>query len=77
MPVHRCEIDHNHDHDKGGATEICNLSHFCKGHHALKHPDLDERYRWTATQLPGGAIDWTSPTGATYIDEPPPRVMFV
>ncbi|MGM7678441.1 DUF222 domain-containing protein [Microbacterium sp. A94] len=76
-PVHRCEIDHNHDHAKGGATEICNLSHFCKGHHTLKHPDLDERYRWSATQLPGGAIAWTSPTGATYIDEPPPRVMFV
>lgn len=77
MPVHRCEIDHNHDHAKGGATEICNLSHFCKAHHTLKHPDLDERYRWTAVQLPGGSIAWTSPTGATYIDEPAPRVMFV
>ncbi|MBO0981570.1 HNH endonuclease signature motif containing protein, partial [Microbacterium sp. SD291] len=25
MPVHRCQIDHNHDHAKGGRTEISNL----------------------------------------------------
>ncbi|WP_160173200.1 HNH endonuclease signature motif containing protein [Microbacterium sp. CH12i] len=77
MPVHRCDIDHNHDHARGGPTALCNLSHFCRGHHTLKHPDVDDRYRWTAEQLPGGVIAWTSPSGATYIDEPQPRVMFV
>lgn len=73
----RCQIDHNHDHAKGGPTELCNLSCFCVNHHTLKHPDLLERHRWSVTQLPDGVIAWTSPMGRTYIDEPPPRVMFV
>lgn len=73
----RCQIDHNHDHAKGGRTELCNLCCFCINHHTLKHPDLRDRHRWSVTQLPGGVIAWTSPSGHTYIDEPPPRVMFV
>ncbi len=77
MPVHRCQIDHNHDHARGGHTEIGNLSHFCTRHHVFKHPDVDARYRWGARQLQGGVIEWTSPTGAVYIDKPPPRVLFV
>lgn len=76
-PVHRCDIDHNHDHAKGGATSLDNLSHVCRGHHALKHPDVDERYRWSATQLPGGVIVWSSPGGVEYADEPPKRVLFL
>lgn len=76
-PVHRCQIDHNHDHAKGGRTTIGNLSHFCPGHHVLKHPDIDERHRWTARARPDGSIRWTSPIGRTYIDRPPRRVMFV
>lgn len=77
MPVHRCDIDHNHDHAKGGRTRLDNLSHVCRGHHALKHPDVDSRHRWTARALPGGAIEWTSPLGRGYADHPPRRVMFV
>ncbi|MFT4260235.1 DUF222 domain-containing protein [Microbacterium sp.] len=77
MPVHRCQIDHNHDHAKGGRTRLDNLSAFCAGHHALKHPDIDERHRWTARQLPGGEVQWTSPLGRAYADPPPRRVMFV
>ncbi|MBT2483724.1 MULTISPECIES: HNH endonuclease signature motif containing protein [unclassified Microbacterium] len=77
MPVHRCEIDHNHDHAKGGRTSTDNLSHFCIGHHTLKHPDIHERYRWTARQLPGGDIEWISPIGRSYTDAAPRRVMFV
>ncbi|GAB3598790.1 HNH endonuclease signature motif containing protein [Microbacterium tumbae] len=73
----RCEIDHNHDHAKGGRTEIGNLSCFCTGHHTLKHPDLLDRHRWSARHLPGGVIAWISPEGSTYIDEPPRRVAFV
>lgn len=75
-PAHRCQIDHNHDHAKGGATALCNLSLFCTSHHPLKHPDVDDRDRWTAKQLDGGVILWTSPLGRTYADEPPLRVMF-
>ncbi|KJL22284.1 hypothetical protein RN51_02164 [Microbacterium oxydans] len=76
-PVHRCQIDHNHDHAKGGATSIDNLSHFCVGHHALKHPDIAEKHRWRARQTPGGDIEWTSPLGRRYTDASPRRVMFV
>ena len=75
-PAHRCQIDHNHDHAKGGPTALSNLSLFCTSHHPLKHPDLDDRDRWTARQLDGGVILWTSPLGRTYTDEPPLRVMF-
>ncbi|GAT71596.1 HNH endonuclease signature motif containing protein [Microbacterium hydrocarbonoxydans] len=77
MPVHRCQVDHNHDHAKGGRTEISNLGHFCTAHHVLKHPDVDERHRWSARQLPDGSFQWTSPLGRLYIDPPPRRVMFV
>lgn len=77
MPVDRCQIDHNHDHALGGKTRIDNLSAFCIGHHTLKHPDIDPRHRWTARQLPGGEVQWTSPLGRTYDDPPLRRVMFV
>ncbi len=45
--------------------------------HPPRYPDLLDRHRWTATQLPAGVIAWTSPAGRTCIDEPPPRVMVV
>ncbi|MFJ4225904.1 DUF222 domain-containing protein [Microbacterium sp. NPDC089695] len=77
MPVHRCDIDHNHDHALGGRTRTDNLSHFCRSHHTLKHPHIDDRYRWTAHQGPGGDVTWTSPLGRTYSDHPRRRVMFV
>ncbi|MFJ6532830.1 DUF222 domain-containing protein [Microbacterium sp. NPDC091662] len=76
-PIHRCQIDHNHDHAKGGRTSIDNLSHFCVGHHSLKHPGIVEKHRWHARQLPGGDIEWTSPLGRVYTDAPPRRVMFI
>lgn len=75
-PAHRCQIDHNHDHAKGGPTALSNLSLFCTSHHPLKHPDVDDRDRWTAKQLDDGVILWTSPLRRTYTDEPPLRVMF-
>ena len=75
-PAHRCDADHNQDHAKGGRTTIRNLSLFCRRHHTLKHPDLDDRDRWSAEQLDGGLIRWRSPLGREYVDTPPPRVMF-
>lgn len=77
MPVHRSQIDHNHDHAKGGRTALSNLGFFCIGHHVLKHPDVAERHRWTARQLPDRSIEWISPLGRSYVDPPPRRVMFV
>jgi hypothetical protein len=76
-PAHRCQIDHNHDHAKGGQTSIDNLSDFCQPHHSLKHPDVGDAHRWTARQLPDGTVRWTSPLGRTYDDRAPRRVMFV
>ena len=77
MPVHRCQIDHNHDHALGGRTSLDNLSHFCTGHHVLKHPGIDARHRWSAHQRAGGDIEWISPLGRSYTDAAPRRVMFV
>ncbi|SEG33225.1 hypothetical protein SAMN04488594_2591 [Microbacterium azadirachtae] len=76
MPARPCDIDHNHDHARGGPTDVANLCCLCRGHHGLKHPDQDDRWRWTATPHPGGVIEWTSPDGRTYTDTPSPRVQF-
>ncbi|MFG6504326.1 DUF222 domain-containing protein [Microbacterium sp. P05] len=72
MPAHRCDLDHNVDAALGGATEACNLSYFCRRHHSLKHMP-----GWGVEQLPGGRIEWTTPTGRVYVDEPPPRSAYI
>ena len=77
QPARRCQIDHTRDFARGGATDLGNLACLCETHHALKHPDVDPRWRWTAEQRPGGVIVWTTPAGVRYTDVPPPRVMFV
>ncbi|MGL3149859.1 HNH endonuclease signature motif containing protein [Microbacterium sp. A82] len=74
--VLRCDLDHNDEHSRGGATACENLSHLCRRHHSLKHPDIDPEYRWAARQLSGGRIEWTSPRGRVFIDHPQPRVHF-
>lgn len=66
-PATRCDIDHTHDHALGGPTTVTNLAHLCQRHHTQKHLT-----RWNVTQLPGGVLEWTSPTGRTYTDEPLP-----
>ncbi|WP_272653286.1 HNH endonuclease signature motif containing protein [Microbacterium sp. EF45047] len=76
MPAHRCQIDHNHDHAKGGPTAIGNLSHLCLTHHTIKHPDLPDHIRWAVRQLPDGTLEWTSPLGRTHTDRPRARVLF-
>ncbi|MFJ4045407.1 HNH endonuclease [Microbacterium sp. NPDC089987] len=76
MPVHRCEIDHTIDWALDGPTSVDNLAHLCLTHHALKHPDVPDEFRWTARQLPDWTLEWTSPAGRTHLDKPPRRVMF-
>lgn len=71
VPARRCDVDHTHDAALGGKTAVCNLACFCKRHHTLKHET-----EWTVRQLRGGRLEWTSPTGRTHIDDPPPRVVF-
>jgi len=77
QPARRSQIDHNHDYARGGPTDIGNLCCFCETHHALKHPDVDPRWRWTALQRSDGVVVWTSASGIEFTDTPPPRVMFM
>lgn len=72
MPARRCDIDHTHDAALGGATELGNLAHFCRRHHSLKHAT-----DWAVRQLPGGSLEWTTPTGRRYRDDPPTGPVFV
>lgn len=60
------DLDHNHAASAGGATCETNLASFCRRHHVLKHHSP-----WHVEQKPGGVVEWTSPTGRTYIDAPP------
>ncbi|MBS1905500.1 MAG: HNH endonuclease, partial [Actinobacteria bacterium] len=71
LPPVTQDLDHTIDAAYGGATEEGNLGGLCRRHHVLKHQTA-----WTVTQLGAGVLEWTSPTGATYIDKPPPPVTF-
>ena len=55
-----CELDHLVPFPDG-PTSAGNLADECSRHHHLKH-DTD----WHVVALPGGALEWKSPTGATY-----------
>ncbi|MFG6280477.1 DUF222 domain-containing protein [Microbacterium sp. S16(2024)] len=66
-PAVRCEVDHTHDWALGGPTDVRNLAHLCQRHHTQK-----QFTRRTVRQLPGGVLEWTSPTGRVYTDEPLP-----
>lgn len=74
VPAIRCDIDHTHDHAAGGPTATTNLAHLCRRHHSLKHATP-----WRVRQRRGGVLEWTSPLGRVYRDEPavvgapPPR----
>ena len=63
-----CDIDHHHDAALGGDTRESNLGHLCRRHHMLKHHSP-----WAVESLAGGVYAWTSPTGKSYIDRPPPQ----
>ncbi|WP_458041969.1 MULTISPECIES: DUF222 domain-containing protein [Bacteria] len=70
QPAHRCDRDHTLDYALGGETDVCNLACLCKRHHTLKGETA-----WTARQLGGGILEWTSPGGHIYIDKPPPALV--
>ncbi|OBF31559.1 HNH nuclease [Mycobacterium sp. ACS1612] len=69
-----CDIDHtvafnHHDPAAGGLTVPEDLSCECREHHRLKtfHGGPGG---WRDKQLPDGRIEWTSPTGRTYVTSP-------
>lgn len=66
------DVDHTVDAARGGLTEHTNLAHLCRRHHTLKHETA-----WRVRQLGGGVLEWTGPTGRTYVDRPPAVVTFV
>ena len=66
LPAVRCEVDHTIDHALGGPTEVGNLAHLCQRHHSMK-----QFTAWRVRQLGGGVLEWTSPLGRIYIEQPP------
>lgn len=66
IAARKCDLDHNHSASTGGATCETNLASFCRRHHVLKHHSP-----WHVEQKSGGVMEWTSPTGRTYVDTPP------
>ncbi|MDT4964887.1 MAG: hypothetical protein QOF87_4534, partial [Pseudonocardiales bacterium] len=61
----RCELDHIKPWDSKGETNEPNLLSICCRHHHSKHDA-----GWTPRRLDDGSIQWTSPTGHTYLEEP-------
>lgn len=70
-PIARCQIDHNHEAQHGGATRVTNLCNFCVRHHTLK-----TETEWTVAQDPDGTLHFRSPLGQRFSEKPPPRVVF-
>ncbi len=67
MPARGSDLDHTRDAAFGGETSDANLAALCRRHHVLKH-----QTPWHVTQLGDGLLEWTSPSGRTYVDRPPP-----
>ncbi|WP_231563188.1 HNH endonuclease [Microbacterium mangrovi] len=70
-PPEKCDIDHTIAHSEGGPTALCNLACLCERHHTVKH-----HTDWTVQQLPGGILQFTSPTRRAYRTRPPGAVRF-
>ncbi|WP_224786149.1 HNH endonuclease signature motif containing protein [Microbacterium caowuchunii] len=66
VPAVRCETDHTIDYAQGGKTCVENCAELCQRHHSMK-----QFTAWRVRQLGDGVLEWTSPLGNTYVDEPP------
>jgi hypothetical protein len=69
-PAKQCDIDHTVEWQHGGQTAHDNLAHLCPAHHDEKHHTAV-----TMRHLPSGDIEWTLPSGRTYISEPANRFL--
>ncbi|MCV7346327.1 HNH endonuclease signature motif containing protein [Mycolicibacterium rhodesiae] len=65
VPAEFCDLDHTIAWPFG-PTHPSNLACMCRKHHLLKTFWAG----WSERQHPDGAIEWTSPTGRTYITRP-------
>ena len=64
-PAARAEMDHSHEWHEDGRTRYDNLASLCAPDHRLK-----TQTNWTVTQLPGGVLAWTAPSGLHYRSDP-------
>jgi len=65
----RCDVDHSLDYGLYGETAHDNLAHLCPSHHRVKH-----RTSWSVRHRARGTLEWTSPTGRSYLTEPELRL---
>ncbi|WP_029109049.1 HNH endonuclease signature motif containing protein [Mycobacterium sp. URHD0025] len=70
-PAQRCDVDHSVPYPLG-PTHPSNNKLYCRAHHLLKTFSAG----WSDRQLPDGTIEFTAPTGHTYITEPHGAAMF-
>ncbi len=70
-PAEFCDIDHTIPWPLG-PTHPSNLKCVCRKNHLLK-TFWDG---WSDRQFPDGTVEWTSPTGKTYVTHPGSRILF-
>ena len=66
-----CDVDHTIPWPLG-PTHASNLKCVCRKNHLLK----TFWEGWSDRQLPDGTVEWTSPTGKTYVTHPGSRLLF-
>lgn len=71
VPAELCDVDHTVPWPYG-PTHPSNLKCVCRKDHLLK-TFWDG---WSDVQYPDGTVEWTSPTGKTYVTHPGSRVLF-
>ncbi|MEE3703925.1 HNH endonuclease signature motif containing protein, partial [Pasteurella multocida] len=64
------DLDHTIPWADGGTTTLGNLAHLCRRHHMLKGAILSGGRAWQVRQLGHGVLEWTTPDGRVYVDEP-------
>lgn len=74
QPAMHCDIDHAVPWPVG-PTHASNLRALCRKHHLIKTFWAGED-GWRDRQFPDGTIEWTSPTGKTYVTRPGSRLLF-
>ena len=70
-PAEFCDVDHTIPWPLG-PTHPSNLKCVCRNDHLLK----TFWEGWSDRQFPDGTVEWTSPTGRTYVTHPGSRVLF-
>ena len=73
-PAQFCDLDHTVPYPVG-PTHPSNLKCLCRFHHLLK-TFWTGRDGWRDRQYPDGTVEWTSPTGHTYVTYPGSKHLF-